>query len=139
MFSKNLKALRKQLRLTQKEMGKRLAMQQSTYSRKERNNNPDPEFLGRIRKFLGVDPDPWLTEEDNEASSADNEALRIVHLESPPEGGRKRKKKGVLSKAELRTLRQGFELYLLAMLEKVKHRKARNTEKSPTKKGGGGG
>ncbi len=134
MFSKKLKALRKQLHLTQKEMGKRLAMQQPTYSRKERNNNPDPEFLGRIKKFLGVDPDPWLNNEEDEAGSADNEALRIVHSGSGPGGVGKRKKKGSLSKTESRTLRQGFEFYLLALQEKL----ARSKKRKPNKSGGGG-
>lgn len=85
MFTEKLRKLREQLMLTQKQMGKRLFMDQGSYSRLERNPHPKPHMLERIQKVLGVDNRSWLSEDDpptkESASAPADDALRIVHID----------------------------------------------------------
>jgi len=126
MFTRKLRELRESLKLTQKQMAKRLAMEQSTYSRKERDDHPKPEFLERIKKFLGVDPTPWLNDDGSSPDPVEGEPLRIVHLEelSTSKGTGKKKRKGKLSKRDERSLRE-----FIAMGVQYFNRKMRDEEK----------
>ncbi len=138
MFTRKLRELRETLKLTQKQMAKRLAMEQSTYSRKERDDHPKAEFLERIKKFLGVDPTPWLSD-DGSSPHPVEEPLRIVHLEEPPTSKRmgKKKRTGKLSKRDERSLRE-----FIAMGVQYFNRKMRDEEKQrdrPKDPSAGGG
>jgi len=125
MFTEKLKALREQLKLTQKQMGKRLAMEQSTYSRNERNNNPKPEFLERIKRFLGVDLEPWLKDDADDADTSSAEAMRIVHLEENPSAKPKKKRKR--DKREERTIVE--VIYVLARSLRMKQKRDKKKRK----------
>lgn len=104
-------------------------MDQSTYSRKERDNDPKPEFLERIKKFLGVDPTPWLSDDGRAPAAPDGDALRIVHLEDGAAPGKKpkKKRKARLSKRDERSFRafiaMGVQYFKLKLKEEEKRRK----------------
>ncbi|MBK9148723.1 MAG: helix-turn-helix transcriptional regulator [Flavobacteriales bacterium] len=138
MFTEKLKKLREELKLTQKQMGKRLFMEQSSYSRLERNPHPKPHILERIQKVLGVDIRSWLSDDEaptkESASAPADDALRIVHIDqiAKPSG----KKKPELTKTEERTLIRGFELYLEALTAKLARRKKRKPKNEPPRGGG---
>jgi transcriptional regulator with XRE-family HTH domain len=112
MFTEKLRELRRSLKLTQKEMAERLAMDQSTYSRRERDNAPKPPFLERIRKFLGVDPTPWLTEDEPAQPGAESDSIRIIHMEQPPAAGKEPQPNGGLSKRDEKALHELISLGL---------------------------
>lgn len=85
-FGKKLRIIRKEMNLTQTEMGERLLMDQSTYSRYESEKTyPTIEIVTRVSKVFSIDigwllqiKDDYIRNKKNVKNSSDNNMQREI-------------------------------------------------------------
>ncbi len=81
-FGEQLKKLRIELGLGQKEMADRLSIDVSTYSRWEHKERPAMHVIERVSKVFGVQAIDWVREPEARAEEAPSAGPRVVHLKS---------------------------------------------------------
>jgi transcriptional regulator with XRE-family HTH domain len=79
-FGEQLKKLRIELGLGQKEMADRLSIDVSTYSRWERKERPAMHVIERVNKVFRVQAIDWVREPEASAEEAPSTGPRVVHL-----------------------------------------------------------